>query len=353
MNPHIRENYFIWTEVFNVGEVSRPMVESFIQHHQNLQLNIFGTQKDLETLPSNPCLRKIVFPRTGEPPRSGDVIIPSKSRYLASEEYILRGYEEGHLGTARLWTWIISNVKSHGLIHLDSDVIMFDNLVADLIIALEQGAAVVGGRRPYLFNRNMRDDVRSRKDVVRTDAFGFVPQFIKPKRYSDLVRKIRGFALPTELPVIDFFDPISFEIMSNGGEFQFLGSDLVGGFDSEGRKSNIFSMLNDRSDDLLIDIGAKMMHFSSVGSGLFYSKRLPDPQVVPHTYVNYALRRYRLFEAAFISENVHALAETLASSFEDAEKFEAFLKFLKQIKSNRYRLLPEATVELIRALKDK
>ena len=64
--------------------------------------------------------------------------LASKKRFFKSiEEKILKGYKKGHKGTAILWDYLINSRTEKILIHLDSDTIFLNDIVTDLIHAID------------------------------------------------------------------------------------------------------------------------------------------------------------------------------------------------------------------------
>lgn len=204
---------FIWTEVFNCGELSDIVVRSFLCHH-NESIHVFGYTQDLKTLINDP--RVIPMPI--------DPSCATRRRHLPLSSkidgpYLQRGYEMGHLGTARLWAHLIKNRREDFLIHIDSDLIFLDNAVDDVINALRNSAVLAGSRRMYKNNLNHLEDVGHLPDCVDTMCFGFNRRKVPKSTFPGLIRRLRGQTWRDKIigrKIIDFFDSISFSLMRKG-----------------------------------------------------------------------------------------------------------------------------------------
>lgn len=293
---------FIWTEVFNCGEIGRVALDSYLAHHKNLPVHVFGFSDDLSDIPDHPMIRKLTFP-------SGGV---AHLRHLVwsqlgvgtpimTEESLREGFNRGHLGTARLWAYLIQTRSERHMIHFDSDVIFLGPVIQDIIDRL-QHASLVGPVRAYRNNLNKRDDVRHLADVTQTCCFGFERTKIDQHGFRDLVRMCQGSYNPRGHPVIDFFDPVMFEILGNRGHITFLSHDEVGGCNPQGSRQNAFAAVNDFDTPFKIDFGSKLIHFSAVGSGVnIYRNKAVR---IPESYRQYAIDRYALFAKVFYGHDI-------------------------------------------------
>lgn len=304
MGDHLVKNEsFIWTEVFNCGEIGRVAVLSFLAHHTDISIHVYGFAKDLSEIPEHP---QIIKQRVS----SG---IFAQARYLAwsklgigspilTEEALQKGFKRGHLGTARLWTYLIQARSESRMVHFDSDVIFLGNSISDILRRMNKGASLVGQVRCYKKNPNKRDDVRYLNDVTQTCCFGFDRTKISSHSYGELMRMCLGIYNPRGHPVIDFFDPVMFEILGNGGKIDFLPHDEAGGCNIEGSRQNAFAKINDFDTPFKIDFGSKLIHFSAVGSGInVYRNRSVR---MPESYRKYALDRYALFAYTFLNRDI-------------------------------------------------
>jgi len=150
---------------------------------------------------------------------------------------------------------------------------------------------LVGSRRPYLhrsYRKSGSDGIRLDKlpDVVATDCFIFDKKLIQKRPYWYLNRKIVG-RRPIKHPVVDFFDPVSFEIIAKGGLVLYMdspndGTSSVTNFDSEFMQ--------------------KRISFAAVGSGLNFYKN-PNVETSPG-YKNFALSSYSLFAKWLLNKDI-------------------------------------------------
>lgn len=278
MNKVSAENVFIWTEAFNCGEILKPMIESYLKHNSFI-LNVFGTSEDLkEVTLTSPLLRLHD--------------LKEKKTTVKIENKILNSYRFGHKGTAELWSYIIRSREERYFIHLDSDTVFLDEVITDLINSVKiNGNSLVGSRRPYL-NRTYRKTgldgamLDRLPDVVNTDCFIFDKKLISLKPSWNLRRKIRG-GRPLTHPVVDFFDPISFEIIKKGGKVHYIDTP------SQGKHS--VSNLNS-------DFHNKRISFAAVGSGLNFFKN-PKTKTSPG-YRDFALASYSLYAKWLLNKNI-------------------------------------------------
>ena len=120
----------------------------------------------------------------------------------------------------------------------------------------------------YKHNLNNRDDIRHHPDVVSTYCFGFNARLIDLFPFQTLMNMCRGFYNPLGWNALDFFDPVSFNILKNGGKAYYFDFNIIGGLNEKGSKLNNYKDLN----GLMGDVGDKIIHFSSVGSGLNFTK---------------------------------------------------------------------------------
>ena len=273
----MNENLFVWTEAYGCGEILPPMVNSFLAHHES-QLNIFATTKDFE------------FLKDIDDERVRKICIDLENKTI--HKRVSRGYRKGHLGTARLWSYIIRSRNERYFIHLDADTIFLDNVLNELSESLiVKKFAVVGSRRPYRF-RTYRLYGREAKaldklpDAVNTDCFGFDKKYLSTFPAWLFTRRILG-KRQFRRPIIDFFDPIVFEAIKKNGKINYIDSPSSGSS----------SKTNDKSDFHL-----KRISFSAVGSGLNFFKN-PKTKTSPG-YRNFALSSYSLYSNVFLGKKL-------------------------------------------------
>jgi len=263
------KNYFIWTEAFNCGEILNPMLASFLKHH-NFPIHVFASEKDFQEvdvkshlLVHNPYPNKIVKHKI--------------------EKKVLNGYKRGHLGTAILWGYIIQSRNEQIFIHLDADTIFLNDVISDLLKAIEhEKYSIAGSRRAYK-NRGYRKSGKDglmldrRPDAVNTDCFAFTKEFISTRPRFILKRKILGRRTSLK-PVVDFFDPVTFEIISKGGKIKYMDSPENG---SQSLINNESKFMNSR------------ISFAAVGSGCNFYKN--GSTGIPVGYSGFALASYSLY----------------------------------------------------------
>lgn len=277
----MRTDAFIWTEIFRCGKIANVLLLSYLRYETE-PIHVFGTPDDFKWLPGDP---RIIL------------------HDISSRLDILGGFNSGHLGTARLWADLILNRTEKWLIHIDSDVIIRSACLKDLFDKIDAGYDLVGPIRNYKHNPNNRDDVRHLPDLSQTLFFAFNREKAIglngiPLDTNTLINMCRGTHNPYGESVIDFFDPVMFLILRNGGKVAHLNHVEYGGCDYYGkRNTNGFT-----EENMVLDFGTKLIHFSAVGSGMnFYQNRNVD---VPQGYVQYALEKYALFCELFYKETL-------------------------------------------------
>ncbi len=267
----MENDIFIFTEAIGCELIGAEAVKSFHRFH-NRKIHVFIKEGEIgKFVPHENTIFHVIKP----------------------DSPIIEHYKSGHLGTAVLWVNIMQENPGKRFIHFDSDVIFRGNMVDDIVTSLMSGADLVGPRRAYAMNCNKRDDVRNLPDVVQTYCFGFNSAKITTTDINVLVNHFRGYPIERKHPVIDFFDPISFEILDNGGRIEFIDENIIGGVNKKGLRLNKFPIINS-----FIDAGEKIAHFSSVGSGLaFYEKMTRgEPINVPQSYVSHSLFTYDMYQ---------------------------------------------------------
>jgi hypothetical protein len=276
----VKKEVFIWTEAFNCGEILQPMLSSYIKHN-NYPIHVFGTRSDINEVSIKSDLIKFNT-------------LSSKKLFLKStEEKILKGYKKGHKGTAILWEYIISSRKEKILIHLDSDTIFLDDVVTGLIQAIEgEGNSIAGSRRAYKnrgYRKNGKDgqQLNLRPDCVNTDCFAFTTKHIKKWPRFWLRRKISGRRVSLK-PVVDFFDPVTFEIIKKSKKIKYMDSPHDGYQSTLNKKSKFME---------------SRISFAAVGSGCNFYKN--GHEGIPEGYSGFALASYSLFAKELLGKNIN------------------------------------------------
>lgn len=275
------KNTFICTIGYNCGLILEKCLDSYFKFHDNT-VNVFGTPKDFKTLTKKDYVNKIEF------------------HDLSIDNNVEQMYKQGHLGTAYILAKIISDSyrQEKNIIHFDSDIIFRENCIDDIQSKFDEGYDLIGPRRAYKHNiANKNGQYDKVEDVISTYIMGFNKTKISKLDFSKLVSMVVGFLNPLGFNVIDFFDPISFDILNNGGKIHYLDHELYGSMNEEGSKKNSFGELN-----IIMDFGKKIMHFAGVGSGLnFYHNGHGD---VPRIYSDWAVERYALYVKLFHNKDI-------------------------------------------------
>ena len=271
-------NVFIWTEAYNCGEILEPMVSSYLAHN-NFKLNIFGTSKDLAQVKTS---SKLLHFHDLRLKRNGSKI----------EDRIMRKYEQGHKGTAELWSYILLSQDERFFIHLDSDTIFLADVISELISAIvAEGFSVAGSRRPYLFRSYRKTGWDGKQldklpDVINTDCFAFDRSKIRLRPEYFLKRKIFGHR-PLAHPVVDFFDPICFEILNRGGRIKYMDTPEAG---------------NQAIPNTFSNFHNKRISFAAVGSGANFFKNSKAKS--SDGYMNFALASYSLYSKHLLNKDI-------------------------------------------------
>jgi hypothetical protein len=270
---------FIWTEAFNCGEILQPMLESYIKHN-NYPIHVFGKNSDLEKISIKSDL---IICKT---------LSSERSFFSTIEKRVLAGYKNGHQGTAILWEHLINSRSESIFIHLDSDTIFLDDVISDLVNAIKvDGYSIAGSRRPYRF-RPYRQEGRDgynlnvRPDCINTDCFAFSPNYISKNPRFWLRRKILGKRVSI-YPVVDFFDPVTFEILKKGGKIKYMDSPNEG----------LHSIPNKESKFIKSRIS-----FAAVGSGCNFHKN--GFKGIPIGYSSFAIASFSLYSREFLNSDI-------------------------------------------------
>ena len=204
-------------------------------------------------------------------------------------------------------------------------------LVQDVIDKLKD-YDLVGGLRNYPNNPHKnRDDVRGLPDVTMTYCFGFNKEKIYVKE-PELLRRLVENSLDNEtvmelmkrypqyryFPTLDYFDPVAFTMLREGATIHLIHSDIMGGTNEMGQRINKYGILDEH-----LDFGDKIVHFSSVGSGLNFLTMIQKGQEikVPIWYVEYAMGKLDLYMRLFYGTKI--LPD---------DKNEKFLKYEKPLR---------------------
>jgi hypothetical protein len=271
------ENIYIFTEAFNCGLILKKCLESFFVYHKNTIVNVFGTKKDFD-----------------------DIGFFKNVNYvdLTLNQEVKSHYQNGHLGTAYIGSRVIKEY-SEGydyIIHFDSDVIFRKESLSLLTDKINEGYDLIGPVRCYKNNMNGRTDLSDYSDVVQTYFYAFNKTKISDYDINTLQQMIVGNYNPLNHPILDYFDPVSFDILKNSGKMYFLDTDLVGGLTKEG---NRFNKYKEPNEDM--DFGENLIHFAGVGSGMsFYHNK----NYAYQGYQDWSIKRFILYYRLFYNEEL-------------------------------------------------
>ena len=119
-------NVFIWTEAFNCVGILPPFLESFRKHHK-LEINVVVAESEIDLVPRIKRVNAISLKPN------------LKSNFFRNhEKYVIDGYKQGHLGTARIWSYLIQNRSEDLFVHLDADTVFLEESVSVLIDQIER-----------------------------------------------------------------------------------------------------------------------------------------------------------------------------------------------------------------------
>jgi hypothetical protein len=128
-------------------------------------------------------------------------------------------------------------------------------------------------------------------DVVQTYFFSFNKNKITNRDNGALQMMIVGNYNPLSHPILDFFDPVSFDIINNGGKICLLDPEKVGGLTVDGNRNNGIGV----NDEL--DFGTNIAHFAGIGSGrAFFTNK---SQSYSGEYLTWSKKRYVLYHKLF------------------------------------------------------
>jgi len=267
---------FVWTEAFNCGELLDPFLSSYLKHN-SYPIFVYGFEDDLKKITlKNSLINPVDLSK-----------IKFHNKFI--EGKIKDRYRYGHFGTATLWAFLIKTREERYFVHLDADNIFLENVISDFEKAIEEGFDLAGSRRTYK-KRGYRTKgidglmLNWRPDTINTDCFYFNKSRINKFSFKWLTRKIRG-RRTSFLPVVDFFDPIIFEMLLKRCKIKYFEVE-----NTEGPQSNN------------LDFMSKRISFAAVGSGINFYK---NPEVITSDgYRNFALASYSLYSKYLLGETL-------------------------------------------------
>ncbi len=272
---------FIFTEAYGCGLILKKCLESFFKYHPGIKVNVFGTFLDFKELGKFKNVEYIE---------------------LSDDQELKECFKHGHMGTAHIGAKVIKEY-SEGfdfIIHFDSDVIFRKESISLLTDKIDEGYDLIGPRRCYKNNMNGLTNLSELEDVSQTYFYAFNKNKISDYDFPTLRQMVVGYHNPLNHPILDYFDPVCFDIIKNGGKICFLDVDDVGGLTKEGNRKNKFEVLN--SD---MDFGNNLMHFAGIGSGMkFHFKGLDNAS---SSYAEWAIKRFGLYYKLFYDKNLEGI----------------------------------------------
>lgn len=272
---------FIFSEAYGCGLILKKCLESFFKYHPDTKVNVFGTHKDFKEIGK---FKNVEYFE------------------LSDDQELKECFKHGHMGTAHIGARVIKEF-SNGydyIIHFDSDIIFRKESISLLTNKIKDGYDLIGPIRCYEKNMNGKTDLIGLEDVSQTYFYAFNKTKISEYDFPTLRQMIVGYHNPLGHPILDYFDPVSFDILKNGGKIFFLSPDDVGGLTEEGNRKNKFPELNDD-----MDWGSNMMHWAGVGSGKKYHTQ--GPGQASKSYVDWAIKRFALYNKIFYEEDIEGV----------------------------------------------
>lgn len=283
-------NAYVFCIMVRCGKIGKVALESYHQHHNHL-VHVYCAKEDVKSIPEH----------------QNQVL-----HIIDNETEIYKAFDSGHKGTAMVYAKAILESPFDKIIHFDSDVFFRTNIIDDIIAKLDD-YDIVGPIRNYKHNPNNRDDVRHLPDITQTYCFGFNKKKLPTTNFETLSAMCQGSPIGLNHNIIDFFDPVAFTIINNGGKVYHIHNDVIGGCDFYGKRHNKYPETN-----AIYDVGDAIIHFAGIGSGMnFHTMILNNQHInVPRTYVTWCLMRYDIYSRLFFNttiiennENLHLIPE--------------------------------------------
>lgn len=271
-------SFHIFCIAHNCGEIAKKAIESFRKYHSD-EVTIYCTPKDFKSLKH---IENINFFET------------------VSDSAVSNSYQHGHMGTAYVWAKLISKQwqDCQYLIQFDSDVVFLENCIDEIKNKLLNGYDLIGPRRSYKNNPHNNPQYEEFQDVLSTYLIGINVNKVTQRDFHTMQMMCGGFQNPLGHVVIDFFDPVSFDILHNGGKIFYLDKETYGSTDENGKKENSHGKMN-----LMMDYGSKIAHFAGIGSGMSFFNN--GGGTVPQGYIDWSLKRYAMYVKLFYNRDLY------------------------------------------------
>jgi hypothetical protein len=302
-----KKSAFIWMEALGCGELLAAATSSYLAHHDQ-PLHVIGYHEDLISIKKHELIIPIEINS-----EKGEIDLTDLEAKAA--------YQYGHRGTALLWSKLILHRKEDFLIHLDADNIFVGEILSPILEALNNGYAVTGTRRPYRYRFAKGGKFAGfihffRRDCVNTHCFGFNRSLVGLRERSifDFIEgRARNKYTPRILPIIDFFDRMTFYLARRGGVFYQDSNNQ----EPHGHHSRLGR------------IESNLISFSAVGSGIaFYKNRSVTTSA---TYIDFAIKSYALYSKYVIGKVIDY--EVMESPY--------LIQLLERLDKQNWKLLPE------------
>ena len=275
---------FIWTEAINCGEILTPFVHSFLQHHGH-KIHVFGLSNDLKNLRTSDSLVLVALDN-----KESESVIPREDSAL-----IISKFQNGHSGTAALWSSIISHRWETFLIHLDADSIFLGNIIDPIFAPLKDGHSIAGPRRYYRrhpgkLNLWRKVTYRFCRDAIHTYAFGLnrTDVTLKQGLLEKLINGEGRNRLVTRLfPILDFFDRVTFYLAKKKPIYYFSSPAVYA------------KNYNEEGDE----IAKNLISFFAVGSGcaFYYGRAISSSR----EYMEIAQQSFATYAKHFLEDDIN------------------------------------------------
>lgn len=282
----------IFTEIINCGKIGRIALKSYCKHN-NYPVNVYGTKEDFECVEKND---KIIF-------------------HEVTDSKILNAYKVDHGGLPMLWAKVIKESGAKTIIHFDSDV-LFRAAIVDETVELSKEYDLIGPMR-HQKQHCKNIGIPHTTDTIATHLWCINTEKLSNWSY-DILSGMCGLHIPFTIHgdrrMLDYFDPVSYDILRNNGKMYHFDFNDVGAVDKNYSRENIFSDINCEG----VDFGTKLVHFAGVGSGMdAYLNRAEHNE----GYASFAVKRYALFCKIFYNEDLGMDLNEFKNTLNDKDLF--------------------------------